>query len=235
LSRELFDAAMLVTADWNGKQLRPTEKLVYLILADHWNQQRGYAFPSVPRLARLACIEHRACQLVLKKLESRGLIRRIPDYDPVYGQRRNRYEVLIPHSGEHPTPMNPDSPPHELSIIPRMKLDARGPRKGNHGGHDRDNTGGMHARSPKPEEERVEEPEMERKEEHAAQAPMSLAFRPGPVDPAKRIKLRYEYDHEKHRLAALLGGNNEQRGLQLAIERLGAFDEWLARKQGLVP
>ncbi len=228
MSRSLYDAAMQVTAGVDGVLLRPPEKLVYTILADHWNEERGYAFPGVKRVAERAGIQQRSCQRIIGRLVAKGLVTKTPSFDAVYGQRSNHYQVIVP-GFEGATPV---SPPDDPVVIPRMTVLSSGGRQYGRGAGDSSDMGPATAASPKPEEEPKEEPESERKEKHAAQAPMPTAPRLGPVNPGQRELLRQEYDQLKRRLAERLDGVNEQRGLRLAIRQLGAFDEWLARRQG---
>ena len=46
----------------------PSEKLVMLILAEHARRGADYAYPSVPTLARLACLKDRQVQTILGNL-----------------------------------------------------------------------------------------------------------------------------------------------------------------------
>lgn len=51
-----------------------SEKLLLMILADYYDEERGYAWPTVSRLASEACLSYRQSIRLLKKLQERGII-----------------------------------------------------------------------------------------------------------------------------------------------------------------
>jgi hypothetical protein len=56
------------------KDLRPTETLVALVLAEHANAESGLAYPSIARIADMARISGRAATAALKTLVEKGII-----------------------------------------------------------------------------------------------------------------------------------------------------------------
>jgi len=95
-------------------------------------------------------------------------------------------------------------------------------------------TGPLHRDAGKQVYEREEETGEEPEEEPAPTAPRSPFFL-GPVSSKERNRLRYEYDQLLKAKAEAHDSFNQQRGLKLAQDELGAFDVWLARKQGIRP
>ena len=267
-----WTAAIQVTTGVNGERLTPTEKLVYVLLANYFNDKEGWAFPAVATLARQAQLQRRQCQAVLASLEMKGLVRRIAYVDPQWGQRQNRYDGILPAARDETPPVQPGTPPHAVDCTP--------PCSGMHPPRAADCMGGcgeerpgdaleciapVQPTAPKQIEEPKDQPEDEDKDELAALPPRINEFRPGVGDPegptplrsevarttaaamppavgepalgpvthGERVRLRYEYDQEKRALAEKLDPTSQQRGLRLAEERMGGFDQWLARKQGI--
>lgn len=58
------------------KDLKPSEMLVALVLADHANPEGGLAYPSVPRMARMTRLGERTVQGALQSLAAQGVIKR---------------------------------------------------------------------------------------------------------------------------------------------------------------
>jgi len=58
----------------SGEKINRSEKLVLLCLADYLNIERGYAWPSVARLASECLLSERQCRNVLRSLEGKGFI-----------------------------------------------------------------------------------------------------------------------------------------------------------------
>lgn len=58
----------------NGQALTPTEKLVALIIADFFNAEHGYAWPSMIRLAADSMLGERQCRRTVRSLEAKGVI-----------------------------------------------------------------------------------------------------------------------------------------------------------------
>jgi len=54
--------------------LTPSEKCLALLLANRHNDDRGYAWPSIPRLAEEAGLTDRGTQRILRRLEAKGAI-----------------------------------------------------------------------------------------------------------------------------------------------------------------
>jgi hypothetical protein len=63
-----------LTQDPGGKILRPTEKLVVILLADCYDEQKGCAWPSARRLAKISCLHISSCRKILARLHTRGVI-----------------------------------------------------------------------------------------------------------------------------------------------------------------
>ena len=59
---------------WEVKGLSSTQRLVLLSLADHFNEDRGAAWPGVDRMAKRCCLSDRAIQTNLKVLRNGGLV-----------------------------------------------------------------------------------------------------------------------------------------------------------------
>jgi hypothetical protein len=58
----------------SGDPLSPAEKLVALVLADYFNAELGYAFPSMERLAAESLVGDRHCRRIVKALEEKGVL-----------------------------------------------------------------------------------------------------------------------------------------------------------------
>ena len=58
------------------KDLKPSEMLVALVLADHANAEGGLAYPSVPRMCRMTRLGERTVQGALQTLAAKGVIKR---------------------------------------------------------------------------------------------------------------------------------------------------------------
>jgi hypothetical protein len=58
----------------SGEALTPAEKLVALVIADYYNAELGYAYPSMERLAAEALVGDRHCRRIVKQLEAKGVL-----------------------------------------------------------------------------------------------------------------------------------------------------------------
>lgn len=58
----------------NGEPLTPAEKLVALVLADYYNAELGYAYPSIDRLSAESLVGERHCRRLIHSLESKGVV-----------------------------------------------------------------------------------------------------------------------------------------------------------------
>jgi hypothetical protein len=58
----------------NGELLTSTEKLVALLIANYYNTEAGYAWPSMERLAEDSLISERQCRRIVRQLEDKGVI-----------------------------------------------------------------------------------------------------------------------------------------------------------------
>jgi DNA-binding transcriptional ArsR family regulator len=83
--------------DWAFSQnLPPSEKLVLLSLADHYNGQTGVCIPGQKSLAEQTSMSVRTIQRHLKALEDRGLIVRKARFRPEgRGRTSDRYELQM--------------------------------------------------------------------------------------------------------------------------------------------
>jgi len=75
----------------SGEALTPAEKLVALVIADYYNSELGYAFPSMDRLAAESLVGDRHCRRIVKQLEAKGVLA----IDQGGGRFANRYS--FPH------------------------------------------------------------------------------------------------------------------------------------------
>jgi hypothetical protein len=57
-----------------GEPLTAAEKLTALCLADYFNAEAGYAYPSVERLAAESLVGERQCRRIIRSLERKGVI-----------------------------------------------------------------------------------------------------------------------------------------------------------------
>jgi hypothetical protein len=194
LSRAKLDAAMAVTAGAGGERLSPTEKLVYVILADHWNDQHGYAYPTLRRIALRAQLQPRQCRKTLEALEAKGLTKRIPQFHDHGGQGQNFYDVFVPTLDE-----NRGGPPVAGDLRPGSGPPPL-PHEGTAGDGDEEPPGeGQEHRDPRrpiaAEQvlDRLNEPEEERGEEPSAMPPRSPTVAK-PLSHAQRNRFRHEYD-----------------------------------------
>lgn len=92
-----------------GVKLTPTEKLVLMVLSDSVSPDTGYAWPSVPTLARLCLSSERTVQYSLRKLEEGKLIR-----SEKFDGRKTKFYVLAIQPALNFTPA--DSAPVQPSV-----------------------------------------------------------------------------------------------------------------------
>ena len=71
----------------------PIAKLVLIGLADYYNQEKGYAWPSVERLSEVADCSIRTVQRKLKDLEDKGYIQRTHGH-PFYNERNTNVSSI---------------------------------------------------------------------------------------------------------------------------------------------
>ena len=67
--------AKAVTHSPEGEALTRSEKLVLMVISDYHNNESGYAWPSMPRLAREAIMSERHARTITQALEKKGLLR----------------------------------------------------------------------------------------------------------------------------------------------------------------
>jgi DNA-binding transcriptional ArsR family regulator len=91
--------------------LDPTARLILLILADHFNDQEGAAWPSHGRVARMAGVSEDTVRRHLKRLEELELISSKPREG-----RSNLY--VIPPAPMHPLPPAPVHPTPRMDAPP---------------------------------------------------------------------------------------------------------------------
>jgi len=91
-------------------KLDPTARLILLILADHFNDHEGAAWPSHGRVARMAGVSEDTVRRHLKAMEEMGLVSSKPREG-----RSNLY--VIPPAPMHPTPRM-DAPPPPAPMHP---------------------------------------------------------------------------------------------------------------------
>lgn len=103
--------------------LTSSEKLVLLVLADRHNIDTGYAWPSVPRIAREAIISERHVYKLLGSLEEKGFIRRETRVDDKGRQTSSAY--YFPFLEEDPLTTDdvetPAADPEPTSAPPTIK------------------------------------------------------------------------------------------------------------------
>lgn len=58
----------------SGEALTPAEKLTALVIADYYNAELGYAYPSMERLAAESLVGERHCRRIVKQLEAKGVL-----------------------------------------------------------------------------------------------------------------------------------------------------------------
>lgn len=86
----------------SGEALTPAEKLVALVIADYYNPELGYAYPSMERLAAESLVGDRHCRRIVKQLEAKGVL----SIETGGGRFANRYRfphldgVSIPPAGD---------------------------------------------------------------------------------------------------------------------------------------
>lgn len=88
----------------NGETLTPAEKLVALVLADYYNSELGYAYPSIERLAAESLVGDRHCRRIIKQLETKGVL----SIETGGGRFANRYN--FPGLAVGPLPPVADAP-----------------------------------------------------------------------------------------------------------------------------
>jgi hypothetical protein len=87
-----------------SSELTAKEKAVLMCLADFHNQEFGYAWPSISRIARDTCFSESSVKRAIRGLRERGLIvtaRQMHKYLEV--PTTNRY-YLVGHSPQIPAP-----------------------------------------------------------------------------------------------------------------------------------
>ena len=71
------------------------QKSVLMYLANRYNEELGYAFPSIARIAKETCWSKSAVENALKGLKASGLIQTNKQYSPSDGSySSNRYYLL---------------------------------------------------------------------------------------------------------------------------------------------
>ena len=81
-----------LTAAWE-QDLRPTLKLVLIMLADHADPGDGTCWPSIERLAHYTGLDRRTVQRSLREMEQDGLLSSQPRFDD---KRTREYTILFP-------------------------------------------------------------------------------------------------------------------------------------------
>jgi hypothetical protein len=85
-----FEASQAV---WNRSARRGTELLVLLAIADYVNEQKGVAWPGVPKLAKKARMSERQVQRAIRALERSGELNVFRNAGP---KGTNLYQICLP-------------------------------------------------------------------------------------------------------------------------------------------
>jgi hypothetical protein len=101
-----------LTAGENGERISRSEKLVLFVMADSFNDDRGYAWPSIVTLAQSALLSERQVRYCLRGLERKGLLATEKGNGRSHGSRYT-FPVYKP-KGANPAPF----PPTKGAIIP---------------------------------------------------------------------------------------------------------------------
>jgi hypothetical protein len=80
-------------AVWNRSTRRGTELLVLLAIADYVNEQKGVAWPGVPKLAKKARMSERQAQRAIRALERSGELNVFRNAGP---KGTNLYQICLP-------------------------------------------------------------------------------------------------------------------------------------------
>ena len=95
---------------WAWRQstgLRSTEKYLLIYLADRYNEQQGFAWPSISRMSKDTKISKSSIKRALKRLEELGYIRRQRRFKPEDGSQFTS-AIHLPHNSSLPTgPLKP--------------------------------------------------------------------------------------------------------------------------------
>ena len=95
-----------LTAALKIQGLKPTEKLILVILANYADEN-GSCYPSHQHLADIVGLkDHKGVQKIIRQFAERGLLTIEPRYNASGGQTSNRYHLKI------------NQPPHRLSTPP---------------------------------------------------------------------------------------------------------------------
>lgn len=90
-----------------SRGLRSTEKFLLVYLADRYNEEQGFAWPSLARMSKDTSISKTSLKKALKRLEELGYIRRQHRYKPEDGSRFTS-AIHLPHN--KPLPVGPLKP-----------------------------------------------------------------------------------------------------------------------------
>jgi hypothetical protein len=82
---------------WEHSEAEGTKRLVLLVLADNADDERRYAWPSVPRIARRVRRSERAVQRVLRELVEEGELRVVREGGTIGGKRRATLYAIRPY------------------------------------------------------------------------------------------------------------------------------------------
>lgn len=78
LTKARLRGLILNEVDW----VTPSEKLLLLIIVEHYNSKKGYAWPSVERMAHQCCLSnrngnHRQVRRLIQSLEEKDILVRL--------------------------------------------------------------------------------------------------------------------------------------------------------------
>ena len=92
---------------WAWKQstgLKSTEKYLLIYLSDRYNEEQGFAWPSISRMSKDTGISKSSIKRALNRLEALGYIRRQRRYKPEDGSQFTS-AIHLPH--KKPLPVGP--------------------------------------------------------------------------------------------------------------------------------
>jgi hypothetical protein len=112
----------------DGSRITSTEKNVAMALAQWCNAKIGVAWPSMGRLASQCCISERHCRRIIKRLELKGVIARVPMCRGDYGSQTSN-EYYFPALGVPPDDLQSQQARLQLLRVPRTKMAVGAGRK----------------------------------------------------------------------------------------------------------
>ncbi len=109
-----------LTAALKIQGLKPTEKLILVILANYADEN-GSCYPSHQHLADIVGLkDHKGVQKIIKQFKERGLLTIEPRYNVSGGQTSNRYHLKL-----NQAPHRLSTPPATVVTTPDTKEDTK--------------------------------------------------------------------------------------------------------------